>query len=233
MIAALLIGACGHRSAPPPATDDRHTTPPPAPPPADAASMVDAAPAVAPADAAVAVAPTTGGARGDYCDADADCAWDDPCSPTRCGTPPPAAVDCGKTVPPPGTCACVEQQCTIRLDHPERATSAPGCTGDRDCAIDVGGGACQLGGPGSIGPIHEQGPLCTCAAGSGRCQWSWVGPIPCKSWRDCSWTHEPRLRPVSSRQVPRPVARPVRPCRDGEVDSVCTDHTCRIVGWRC
>lgn len=190
------------------------------------------APDASPIEAAAATGST--GARGDFCRNDADCGWDDPCMPARCGKASTAPFPgCDESAPPPGTCTCVEQQCTLRPTRPTHGASAPGCTTDADCAIDVATATCHVKGQTLIGPITEQGPVCTCAAG-GRCQWSWVGPVPCKTWRDCSWTRAPRLRPVPSSQVPRPVDHPVEACRDGERDSVCTPQgTCRIVAWSC
>lgn len=187
-----------------------------------------------PADAAARSVGPAIAARGDHCQADADCGWDDPCVATRCGARvAPTAIACDESAPPPGTCSCVERQCTLRPTDAGRGASAPGCTRDADCGLDVGRAACVLGGTTMIGPIAEQGPVCTCAA-SGRCEWSWAGPVPCTSWRDCSWTMAPRLRPVPSTQVPRPVDHPVKACQDGERDSVCSPaHTCQIVAWGC
>jgi hypothetical protein len=169
--------------------------------------------------------------RGDSCRADADCGWDDPCRPQRCGAVAERpAAGCGKDVLRPGTCSCVEQQCTLRPAEPTRGASAPGCKGDAECAIDIGAATCHLGIRTAIGPIAEEGPVCTCAAGAGRCEWGWAGPVPCKSWRDCSWAREPRLRPVPASDRKRPVPHPVKPCEEGHVDSVCGPQgTCRIV----
>jgi hypothetical protein len=175
------------------------------------------------------------GQRGDFCKADGDCGWDDPCQPRRCSAvvEPPTA-GCEKRPSTPGTCACVEQQCTLRPSEPTRGTSAAGCSRDDECAVDVGSATCHLRGRLSVGPIVEEGPVCTCAAGSGRCEWSWVGPVPCRSWRDCSWVRSPRLRPVPAARQKRPVAHPVKPCDEGDVDSVCGPQgACRIVTWSC
>lgn len=189
------------------------------------------------ADAAVATAAPDASpphARGDHCSTATDCNWDDPCGGTRCvhGSAK-QPLGCEETAPKLGTCGCVDNQCTLRSSDPARGASAPGCTKDDECAVDVGAAACVLGGDTLIGPIHQQGPVCTCDAATTRCQWSYVGPIACESWRDCSWIKKPRLRPVASKLVPRPVAKPVRACKDGEVDSVCTNKVCTIVGWSC
>ena len=222
----VLVGAavgCGRSAAP-------MTREQPAPTQAVVPIAIDAAPAISSAPPAPPARP----GRGDFCKADADCGWDDPCLPARCGKAiaPVAGMKCSESGPPPGSCACVDSQCTLRRDHPEHGASAPGCTAG-GCALDVGGGRCALGPSTTLGPITEQGPLCTCAP-SGRCDWSWSGPVPCTTWRDCSWTRDPRLRPVPSSLVPRPVDHPVAPCKDGERDAVCAPAgTCRIVAWSC
>jgi hypothetical protein len=229
VVVAVLAAACGKPSS---------TSQPPTPP-ADAgtAAADAAAAAAAPADAAPAAPPATPdagplGARGDYCDQDADCGWDDPCMARRCGKAP-EPTGCDKSMPPPGTCSCVENQCTLKPKDPALGASAPGCTTDADCAIDVGTATCHLKGTTLIGPIEQEGPVCTCNGGSRRCEFSWSGPVACKSWRDCSWVRQPRLRAVPARSVPRPFPRPVRACKDGEVDSVCKAGVCEIVGWSC
>lgn len=176
--------------------------------------------------------------RGDVCHDDAGCRWDDPCHPARCvgaASPSPSpARSCDAASPPPGTCACVEEMCTLRPAEPAYGVSEGACRKDDECAVDVAAGTCHAGGETLIGPIHEQGPVCACDRAAGRCRLEWVEPVRCKSWRDCSWVAKPRLRPVPSTKVRRPVRRPVRPCKDAEVDSVCTpEGTCRIVGWSC
>ena len=188
-------------------------------------------------DAAVPV-PTPDAATHDdlasLCSDDADCGWDDSCNATRCqkadGRPP---VGCDKSRPPPGTCSCVNHHCTLHPDG-SRATApppAPACSSSADCTIDLGAGTCVLGGHPS-GPSITAGPICTCTQGS--CQFSWSPAVPCQSFKDCSMTREPRLRPVPSSEVPRELPRPVRPCKDGERDSVCGDDGfCHIVAWGC
>jgi len=229
-LALIGCGRSGSSSAPPP---------PPPPPTTDAAVA-----ATAPVDAApVATAPVVdagpadaAGAAGAFCQSDAECGWDDQCMPGRCVAARAAGggAGCDESAPPPGTCSCVENQCALRRNDPSAgASTAAGCTRDDQCAIDVASATCHLGGTTLIGPIHAEGPVCTCGK-AGRCEWSWSGPVACKSWRDCSWVHQPRLRPVPAKLVPRPVKRPVRACKDGEVDSVCTKAgTCEIVAWSC
>ncbi|MCC6997869.1 MAG: hypothetical protein IT370_24855 [Deltaproteobacteria bacterium] len=173
-------------------------------------------------------------AAGKLCSDDGDCGWDDPCNASRCQrVKGQAPVACDKSRPPPGTCSCVNHRCTLHPDGSRAAapTPAPACGSSADCAIDLGAGTCVLGGRPS-GPIITEGPICTCTQGS--CQFSWSAPVPCQSFKDCSLTREPRLRPVPSSEVPRELPRPVRPCKDGERDSVCGDDgLCHIVAWSC
>ena len=202
--------------------------------------VADAAPAVAkpkppPPDAAPAKTATPTAWRGEPCAAAADCGWDDDCMPTRCGKPHTARAVCEESSPPPGACLCNEGQCSLKPDHPEVGRSATaGCTADADCAVDVGAAKCHFKGQTLIGPINEQGPVCACDKASGFCDFQWAGPVPCQTWKDCSWERKPRLRPVPSSSTPRPMDHPVKGCTDGEVDSVCTkQHVCRIVAFSC
>jgi hypothetical protein len=172
--------------------------------------------------------------RGDYCDESSDCGWDDPCQPTRCQKGAPAPRDCEKSLPAPGECLCNENMCTLRPTGDAAVTTAGTCKAAADCAIDVATGTCHAGGTSLIGPITRQGPVCTCDAKAGTCGFVWSGPVACKSYRDCSYVRLPRLRAVPSRLVPRSHKGKVRPCKDGEIDSVCgEDGVCRIVGWSC
>ena len=108
------------------------------------------------------------------------------------------------------------------------------CAGDADCGMDPETSACRVGGE-NPGPIWVEGPVCACS--SGQCVLTTQGPVPCRSWRDCSWVRVPRLHPVPASEHPRPTAHPVRPCRDGEIDSVCDVDggagVCRVVAWSC
>jgi hypothetical protein len=168
------------------------------------------------------------GWRGDACQSDPDCGWH-LCAPARCEAhPEPNECDRGG---PPGTCTCVEHQCTLHRDV--APAPVPGCAADADCAVDVGTATCHLHGKTSIGPIEREGPVCACVQGA--CQLQWDGPVACSTWKDCSWTRQPRLRPVPAKLVPRPVDHPVKPCSDdGEIDSVCApDKTCRIISSSC
>ena len=206
----------------------------PAPSPVASATTTTPTPAPSPSTS---VEPTW---RGDYCQKDADCGWDDPCAPHRCGKiASPSPVVCDKSAAAPGTCTCIEDMCTLRPDKLSRGDTrgAPSCLHDEDCAIDVATGTCHAKGQSLIGPIHREGPVCVCKPSMGQCALRWVDPIPCASWRDCSWVRQPRLRPVPAKDVPRPVPRKVRPCQDGEIDSVCESDdgrkTCKVVGWSC
>jgi hypothetical protein len=143
-------------------------------------------------------------------------------------------ADCKPGSRPPGTCTCNEKMCTLRPSDPRHGESAVGCKSDADCAVDVGTGTCHLGGETLVGPISVEGPVCLCDKPTATCRLTWSGPVACTSWRDCSWTDAPRLRPVSSRDVRRPHKRPVRPCKDGETDSVCSpEKVCTVVHWTC
>ncbi|MBI4700118.1 MAG: hypothetical protein HY744_02950 [Deltaproteobacteria bacterium] len=243
LLVALAAVGCDRCPAPVPSTPGPRLPVPVASPAAIVsvaaapAAAGTSAPSAAPASAAARAAPTW---RGEYCTSDEQCAWDDPCQKWRCVAAGEAAAPraCAGEPARAATCACVESMCTRRpADLASGASAASGCTGDEQCAVDVASGTCHLGGETLIGPIHEQGPVCTCNRGSGRCELLWSGPVPCRSWRDCSWVRHPRLRPVPATVVPRPVPRQVRPCRDGEIDSLCvgqgTDKLCRIEGWSC
>jgi hypothetical protein len=180
--------------------------------------------------------------RGAYCQSDADCAWNDECMPTACVDADDVgpSVRCAESAPPQGDCICLEDMCTLR-PHPgqRRVSLDSGCTSDDQCAVDVPTATCHLGGDTLIGPISEQGPICLCEesadSGGGLCVFEWVGPVACQTFRDCWYERRPRLRPVPA-TTPRD--RPVEPCVDGEVDSVCGgaedgEGVCRVVSWGC
>lgn len=216
-VLVLLLLGCEKKSAPPAA-------------PSGSAAPADAAAPAPPRDAA----PPALTWRGDHCDDDKQCGWDDPCVAKRCGNNAPPGVGCDKSAAKPGECRCNERMCTLRPADPAYGASAAGCKTDDECAVDVGTGTCHLGGTTLIGPITSEGPVCLCDKASTTCRLAWSGPVACRSWKDCSWVQTPRLRAVPSSQVRRPVNRPVRACKDGEVDAVCTpEHTCKIVGWSC
>lgn len=102
--------------------------------------------------------------RGDYCSIDSDCGWNNPCIPTRCGKARAgsANIRCRRASRPPGTCTCVESQCTLKPFDPGHGmsdTTAGRCKKDKDCAVDVATAVCHLKGNTAIGPIKVQGPL--------------------------------------------------------------------------
>jgi hypothetical protein len=107
------------------------------------------------------------------------------------------------------------------------------------CVVDPAAAICYVvenpDGYNMQGPLDEEGPYCTCDKKAGRCAFQWSERVPCQSFRECSWEHKPRLRPVPAK---KPRKRPVRPCKDGEVDSICKEgadgkKSCRVVGWPC
>jgi hypothetical protein len=203
------------------------------PAPVTAPTRPTEAPSVTP-DAAAAETPAPAW-RGDTCASDAECGWDDPCHAQRCGTPTVASSSaiCTRSAPPPGDCACVEDRCTLRPSQLAAGRSTEGtCEADTDCAVDVGTGTCHVGGETHIGPIQQSGPVCVCQASA--CELTWVEPIPCETFAECSWEREPRLRPTRAKT---PRTQPVEPCVDGEIDAVCEGEegakTCRIRAWKC
>jgi hypothetical protein len=110
------------------------------------------------------------------------------------------------------------------------------CTTDEACGLNKDGSTCLVGGEPPYPRDPERGTFCACR--ERRCEIVVSGPFPCASWRDCSWTTTPHLRPIPSKDRRRPFPRPVRPCRDGEVDSVCAESdggtkVCRIEAWKC
>jgi hypothetical protein len=200
--------------------------------PAESAPSATPPPVVeAPAPPAAPPAPPPPKGRGDHCQADSECGFDDPCMPKRCGTSiPTGAAKCEESWKPNATCGCVENQCAWKWTAaPSEFAVAKGCSKDSECALDVGTGTCATGGSVMIGPIETQGPICGCEAGA--CVPKWVEPVPCDSWKDCDYATEPRLHPIPA--VPkRTKAR--KACEDGSKDAVCTDqHVCAVVVWSC
>jgi hypothetical protein len=217
-------------------------TPPPSPSPVPPPA-VDAAAAVAPAPAPPARPGRPDGAPsswGQWCNSSAECGWNDGCFPTACVVAGAAApVACEESAPPPGTCECVARQCTLRPTAAPAPASETGCTHDLECAVDPATATCYpVANPDRHrlqGPLDQEGPYCTCDVASKQCRFQWAARVPCESFRECGWEHEPRLRPVPAA---KPRKKPVRPCKDGEVDSVCKDpgdgaKACTIVGWSC
>jgi hypothetical protein len=168
------------------------------------------------------------------CLRDEQCGWDEACAPTRCvlgGARRPAR--CEESAPEPGECRCLLGACTLRRnDLATTRSPETGCRTSAECGLEPSTGVCRVRRGSSTPPITPGDRFCDCERSSGACVERTLEPVRCRSWRDCSWTYSP-LRAVSARQVRRPVARPVRACRDAEVDSRCVDGTCVIVAWRC
>ena len=123
--------------------------------------------------------------RGDRCSSDADCAWDDPCMPSRCGKATGAStVRCEESAPAPGQCACIERMCTNRWKDDAAGASDLGCVADSECAVDIGTGTCHLNGRTLVGPITSEGGYCRCDTATTRCVRQWVAPIACTSFKD-------------------------------------------------
>jgi hypothetical protein len=163
-----------------------------------------------------------------FCTSDLDCGWDQPCVAKLCvGAPKTPFIGCDKSSEPPGVCTCIDHRCTLR--RKTLLPPTPGCKVDADCAFNASLGWCKPG-TRKAERIEEEGTICRCDAGA--CVLEVVDPVPCKKTADCSWLENPR-RPAPASKVPRAFP-PVRPCKDGEWDSVCgASGHCRIVGWKC
>ncbi len=133
------------------------------------------------------------------------------------------------TAPPPGSGAGATAL-------PDATSPDTACSKDEECGIDNGETRCFKGGEPPFRRRPDRGAYCLCEAS--RCAIKTWGPLACDTWKDCSWTRNPYLRPISSKEVPRPKSAPVRPCKNGEFDSVCEANgtggkVCRIVAWKC
>jgi hypothetical protein len=217
LLCIALVTACPRPSTNEPIRGDDAGASKPTPVPAP----VSAAPSIAPSD------DVTSGEDA-FCTGDADCSWDEPCMAKRClGKPKTPFVGCDKSAPPPGTCTCIDHRCTLRRKTPLPPT--PGCKVDADCTVVASLGVCKPG-PRTSNRIEEEGTMCRCDAGA--CALEVVDAVPCKTSADCSWLEDPR-RPAPASKVPRAFP-PVKPCKDGEWDSVCAPSGhCRIVAWKC
>ena len=184
--------------------------------------------------AAVADASTTPAAitaSASPCRIDADCGWEDPCTPMACvaAHPPTPGVNCARPSTP-GDCRCVTGSCTTVRNELRRRRDAPvACSADATCAFDAARGVCRAALASEIAPAST-GIQCACTAAQ-RCVEVWHGDVPCRSWRDCSVGPDGAAAP--SWLVRRTHDRPVRPCRDDEHDATCRHGVCRVVSWRC
>lgn len=130
-----------------------------------------------------------------------------------------------------GECVCADGWCAKRGGA---ADAGVACASHEACAVDWSAGLCVAAAEGGYRfPLRGEGPTCACRAG--QCAFEWQAPVKCQTWRDCSLAREPVWHPVSSKEIKREHARPVRPCKDAEHDSVCDEKTktCRMVAWSC
>lgn len=176
--------------------------------------------------------------RGDYCASDADCSWNDLCEPTRCvERSAVTTTDCEESLPEPGTCSCIDSQCTLRpSDSGWLGYSAGECGNNNGCVIEPAAAQCHSVEPAQAaalqGAIVLQGPHCTCGSESSHCQFGWSEPVLCTTSLDCGWSESGRLRPRPvSADSPR--SGPREPCIDGEFDSVCVSGFCQLMFWEC
>jgi hypothetical protein len=225
LLVTLLIAACTSPSPAPSAAPEKPDTQPgsaPAAPRAVATGASAAQPAATPPAPAA-------------CARDADCAWEDPCRPTRCvpAAAQPPAAGCDKSVPPEGTCVCFDRRCAYRPAASRSPVSVDAaCTSPPDCILDAASGTCTPGSDPDTGHIGEPGPHCRCDRREPRrCHYVWIDPVPCSSDDDC-W--------VSNDGFTHPIARPkklrgrrFRPCKDGEEAPVCRAGSCTVQGYTC
>jgi hypothetical protein len=225
------VGACTpeREAAAPSAAHSGERTPPPEPAPSDpveakggATGKVGATVARAKVEAADPPAPALGR---DHltavpCKSDADCGWDDPCMPSRCVESTPN-VGCDKSLPPPGTCRCLDERCTLEpqtIPEPRGTCEMGGCVVDRAagrCVADTGDVAPNL----RFTPPVEVGPSCDCQFPAKGCTFSWFSPVACKSDRDCWVSPSPRTHPIARPKALR--GRDFKPCKDGETPPKC------------
>lgn len=185
--------------------------------------------AAAPVDAAQSTPAPTGAS----CATDDECGWDDPCAPKACGAKleVPKGTKCGRPKTP-GACRCVEKTCTLVKNEAIREAEHVACKQSSECAFDPNAGSCVSA---VASGLPTSGVACLCDPLNSWCVQMWQGDVACKSPKDCSWQHlnGGGTNPAPAWFAPRPKPVPVRPCKDGEHDSVCTDGKCVIRAWKC
>src|SRR5690349_18065410 len=228
-IVGLLVVAC---------SGSPETRPAPAPAPGGEGEppATPVAPAPAAADAAApAVATPAPPADVSSCAADTDCAFEDPCMPTRCvsSAGPKPVVGCEKSAPATGTCVCFEKRCSLKPGptHPVAAVDAD-CSYVPGCVLDRATGRCAPGKDDDFRADRSVGPRCDCDSKvPQRCHFSWLDPIECKTVDDCWVDPAPFSHPIKRPKKLR--GKTFRPCKDGEVAPACTDGRCNTRAYGC
>ncbi|MFO0547263.1 MAG: hypothetical protein U0271_02685 [Polyangiaceae bacterium] len=162
------------------------------------------------------------------CGSDADCGWDDPCMPKRCQSALADAGaeerECTKSIPPPGSCLCVEGACALK---PSKPPPPVGPCKYNTCLLDRSRGECTVGEGGRgvrFTPANKPvGPACGCDAG--QCQFLWLELVPCKRDTDCWVDRTPFLHPVKNKS-----SRAFKGCVDGETPPMCAPEGYCTVG---
>ncbi|HEU4534281.1 MAG TPA: hypothetical protein VFS00_09185 [Polyangiaceae bacterium] len=229
-LALALLAACSP-PGPPPATGDApasQATPtarPSEPAPSAPAPGASTSPASASAASHAPTTPASSAAAdpsvGAACVADADCRWDDPCTPQRCVGGRAETADCEKSSPPPGACLCVARQCALK---PSRMPAPAGACEPGGCVLDRAAGRCVADAHGTppnlrSTPPVETGPSCDCITPAKGCEMTWFEPVACKTNRDCWISPTPRTHPIA--RPARFKGRDFKPCADGEVAPAC------------
>lgn len=163
------------------------------------------------------------------CSSDADCGWDDTCTPTRCVEHGPPSA-CDESTKPPGTCSCFEGSCTLKPDTPPPPS---GTCEPRACALDRAAGRCVADDGGVVEglrstPALDVGPSCDCIDPAKGCTFQWFEPVPCKTTRDCWVDPSPRRHPIARPKHLR--KRDFKPCADGEAAPLCSADGQCVVG---
>jgi len=168
--------------------------------------------------------PVSANGEGDACGQDADCGWDDPCAPSRCGgiASTRAVASCLSRPVPPGDCVCLHSRCVLHPSSPP-PPPAEACT-LRTCGLDEGAGRCLVGRGTATNPAGRvtEGPFCTCDQAS-HCAYTWIAPVPCRSPDDCWIEVGSPSHPI---RRPPEIHHPFKPCVDGETPPVCRDGVC-------